>query len=652
VLWSDHGWKLGEHNGWCKQTDFEIDTRVPLIIRKPGAKANGQACDALVEFVDIYPTLCESAGLPVPKILEGKSLIPLLGDISAKFKDAAFSQFPRKHNGRMFMGYAMRTQRYRYIEWVDKGTGKTAERELYDHEVDPSENENVAGKLANTKLIGELGKRLWRGFDKSKWVSHQAKAKPKTKSKAKSKLTRSAKAADPAKRSMRPNILFLMADDWSWPHAGAYGDPAVKTPTFDRIAREGVLFSNAHVSSPSCTPSRMSIVTGQWHWRLRDAANLGGSLDADVKVYPELLQDAGYLIGLSRKGAGPSKHQYTKRDPFGPRFKTFEDFIAERKNNQSFCYWDGAGEPHRPYLYGEAAKADMDLTRIKLPECLPDNETTRNDFADYLHRVQLYDKLSGRIIAQLEKAGELENTIVVMAGDNGMPFPRCKATLYDTGTHVPLAIRWGAKIKGGRTVEDFVSLTDLAPTFLEATGLKPSADMTGRSLVAILESGKSGQVDPTRQFVLAGMDRHVFANPSRAIRTSDYLYILNYTPAKWPTGRGKGAPPVYDFTKRHWPSGAEAFSFNIDPSPTKQYMLLHRDDAQLRTLNGLAFGPRPTEELYDLRKDPQQLKNVAAEPQYSDIMKQLRAKLEAELFKSDDPRQVNPPKVESQKANP
>jgi iduronate 2-sulfatase len=162
VLWSDHGWKLGEHGGWCKQTNYELDARAPLMIRAPGAKANGCVNDALVEFVDIYPTLCELAGLPVPKPLEGVSLKPLLDGSAAKVKDAAFSQFPRQHEGRDYMGYAMRTDRYRYVEWLDAGSGEIAARELYDHADDPAENENVAGRAEHAALLAQLSAQMWK----------------------------------------------------------------------------------------------------------------------------------------------------------------------------------------------------------------------------------------------------------------------------------------------------------------------------------------------------------------------------------------------------------------------------------------------------------------------------------------------------------
>lgn len=438
-----------------------------------------------------------------------------------------------------------------------------------------------------------------------------------------------------------PNILFLMGDDWSAPHAGALGDQVIRTPAFDRIAREGVLFTNAYVSAPSCTPSRLAIATGQYHWRLKEGKNLGGSLRADVPVYPEMLQAAGYKIGFCRKGATPSKYTYTGRDPFGARFKSFEEFHSKCRPKEPFCFWYGAGEPHRPYVWQDGVKSGMDIEEVRVPAGLPDNETTRTDLCDYYEKIQQFDGFAEEILALLQESGELENTIVVMSGDNGLPFPRCKATLYDTGTQVPLAIRWGAKVPGGRTVDDFVSLCDLAPTFLEAAGLKPAGEMTGKSLLPILASEKSGRVEPARDHVLTGMEQHVFPHPARAIRTDDYLYVVNFGPANWNTGRGDGPAPSYDFTHQHWPSGAEAFSFNMDPSPTKQFMLRHPNHPSVKPVYALSFGPRAGEELYDLKADPHQLRNVADDPARSEIKQKLRERLERELKSSKDPRMLD-----------
>ncbi|MEZ6040819.1 MAG: sulfatase-like hydrolase/transferase [Planctomycetaceae bacterium] len=162
VLWGDHGWKLGEHGAWCKQTNYEIDTRAPLMIRAPGAKANGTMSNALVEFVDIYPTLCELAALPVPESVEGTSLVPILKGESSSVKEAAYSQFPRTHEGREYMGYAMRTDRYRYIEWQDQTTGSVTAQELYDHSNDPDENQNIAGRPEHEGLLTLLSEQMWK----------------------------------------------------------------------------------------------------------------------------------------------------------------------------------------------------------------------------------------------------------------------------------------------------------------------------------------------------------------------------------------------------------------------------------------------------------------------------------------------------------
>lgn len=435
-----------------------------------------------------------------------------------------------------------------------------------------------------------------------------------------------------------PNILFLMADDWSYPHAGALGDPVVKTPTFDRLVREGVVFDNAFVSSPSCTPSRHAVASGQYHWRSGVGADLGSSIGKGVPVYPDLLAEAGYVTGLCRKGTAPSGHEFRETDPFGPRFKNFEEFFAKRQAGQPFCFWYGAGEPHRPYNWKESQRRGMDLGGIRVPGCLPDNETVRTDLGDYYVKVERFDRDAARMIALLEKSGELEDTIVVMTGDNGMPFPRCKATLYDMGTRVPLVVRWGSRVKGGRKIGDFVSLTDLAPTFLVAAGLPVPAEMSGRSLLGHLTSERDGVIDPERDHVLTGMERHVYPYPSRAIRTADYLYIRNFAPAGWPNGERAGKQPHYDFVETPWPTAPGAFSFNVDPGPAKQWMLENAGPDPHARLHRLAFGPRPGEELYDLRSDPDQLKNLAADPEYEAVRNGLAKRLVEGLRLSGDPR--------------
>ena len=244
----------------------------------------------------------------------------------------------------------------------------------------------------------------------------------------------------------------------------------------------------------------------------------------------------------------------------------------------------------------------------------------------------------------LEADGELDNTLVVMSGDNGLPFPRCKSTLYDTGTNVPLAVRWPAAVKGGRVVEDFVSLSDLAPTFLEAAGLKPTAQMTARSFLDVLNSGKSGRVDRRRNYVLTGKERHVVCQetgtggyPMRAIRTHDYLYIRNFKPDRWPGGAPEGYAETVEIDIAR-PRGTHFGYADIDASPTKSYILKHRDDPKVKKLFELGFGKRPAEELYDLARDPGQLNNVADKPAYARTKKRLADYLMTRLRETKDPR--------------
>lgn len=695
VLWGDHGWKLGEHNSWCKQTNYEIDARVPLIIRAPGAKSNGKTTNALVELIDVYPTLCEIAGVPLPEHLEGKSMTPLLSNSDQSFKEAAFSQFRRQDGKIPLMGYAMRTERYRYIEWQDRRTREFVATELYDHANDSEENTNLADEPKNAALLAKLSRQMWSqlptppDFTPPKvqrpqitfqnrgdvpltlfWMTPNGEEKkrgviqPHTQTLRNTTLGHLFRIKGPngfnktfevkkqretfeinvepktskVRKERRPNIVFCMADDWSWPHAGILGDPVVKTPNFDRVSREGLLFENAFVSTPSCTPSRLSILTGQHHWRLREGDSLGGSLREEYPVYTEMLQKSGYRIGRFGKGVWPSKHTFRNRDSFGERFRSFDEFIKDRDSNEPFCYWHGGQDPHRPYELGVGAKSGIDLSQVKVPGCLPDNETVRSDVADYLWEVQRFDREVGEILSRLEAMGELENTIVVVSGDNGMPFPRCKATLYDQGTRVPLAIRFGKKVEGGRTIADFVNLCDLAPTFLESAGLKPPGQMTGRSLMPILESKQSGQVDSERTFVLTGMEQHVYSYPSRALRTKDFLYIRNFDPEKWPTGEVKNHNPKYNFAVQPWPIEEGAFSFNIDPSPSKQYLRLNRNQDETKQFAKLAFLRHPNEELYDLSKDPEQLNNVADTITYAKTKQRLRRQLTAELIKNQDPQ--------------
>ena len=440
----------------------------------------------------------------------------------------------------------------------------------------------------------------------------------------------------------KPNILFAIADDWGWPHAGVYGDPVVQTPAFDRLAGEGILFNHAYISSPSCTPSRNAVLTGQYHWRLGPGANLWSTLDPATPVFPLLLEDAGYKIGHYRKSWGPGDISNWERHPAGPKYNDeaggFAGFLEEWDGEQPFCFWLGSWDPHRPYERGTGVASGMDLEKIRLFECFPDHKIVRSDVADYYYEVQRFDTLVANAIALLEQYGELENTVIVMTGDHGMPFPRCKANNYDSGARVPLALRWGEGVrKPGRVLDDFISFTDLAPTFLELAGVEVPPVMTGKSMANLLFRPKEGFVDQkNRSFVLHGKERHVPGQeehlggyPVRAIRNHDFLYIRNFEPGWWPSGT-----PNYKLAAIPY-----CWLGDCDNGPTKTYMVDHKDDdAHHQKLYELAFGKRPAEELYDCREDPEQLVNLAGDPAYEQVRAKLEARLMEQLALTGDPR--------------
>jgi N-sulfoglucosamine sulfohydrolase len=452
------------------------------------------------------------------------------------------------------------------------------------------------------------------------------------------------------KQDNPPNILFAIADDWSWPHASIayqmhiYGsDSVIRTPVFDRIAREGILFTNAFCCAPSCSPSRSAILTGRNIWQLDTAANLRGILPTQFKTYPDILEELGYYVGYIGKGWSPGPLGKRKRNPAGTQFDSIRDyhlrvsdfyeFWENRPKEKPFCFWLGGWDSHRPYKLDSGVKSGMKPEDVSVPACLPDNIIVRKDICDYYFEVQRFDRDVGAVLKLLAEQNELENTIVVMCGDNGLPFPRCKVELYDLGTNIPLAIRWGEKIKVGRVVSDFVNLAELAPTFIEVVGQNPPETMTAKSLMKVLLSNKEGQVDPERDKIFTAREYHDFecrkgdvGYPIRAVRTSEFLYIRNFEPERWPAG------DPFEFRKERGMYG------EIDPCPTKTFMMEHKDDPRIRKIFELGFEKRPAEELYDLRKDPGQLDNVADDIEYAEHKQELSAILMKELRSTGDPR--------------
>lgn len=438
----------------------------------------------------------------------------------------------------------------------------------------------------------------------------------------------------------RPNILFILADDWSWQNAEAADRIHLHMPVIDRIRRMGVEFTNAYAASPTCTASRGAILTGQWPWRLEEGANLVSILPAHFPVYPDLLEEAGYHVGYCRKGWGPGKIAPGRtRNPAGTPFTDFDAFLAKRVDDAPFCFWFGTHDPHRPYVKGEGVGSGIDLASIAVPPYLPDTPEVRSDIADYRFCLERLDQETGALLDRLEGLGELDNTIIVVTGDNGWPFPRGKATLYDAGWHVPLMVMWRARIAGNQRSDALVSLIDLAPTFLEAAGIPQLPQMNGRSLMPVLQNPRRKH----RTHVLGCMERHMDGRaipgqgyPMRAIRTHEMLYIRNFRPDRWPAGD----PPRHPTDTASLETKSFAGYADIDAGPTKADMV-RGEGADYNRLRGLAMGKRPASELYDVRTDPYELTNLIHDTRYSAVASSLDARLIADLKNTSDPRVID-----------
>ncbi|MCB1020523.1 MAG: sulfatase, partial [Acidobacteria bacterium] len=327
----------------------------------------------------------------------------------------------------------------------------------------------------------------------------------------------------------RPNILFVISDDQSYPHASAYGYPATQTPAFDRVAREGVLFHNAFAASPGCSPCRAAMLTGMHTWMIEQAGTHASSFPAKYVTYPDRLEQIGYAVGYTGKGWGPGRWQDERpRNPAGAEFNeiktdtgiegisstdyaaNFEDFLSKKPEGQPFCFWVGGHEPHRIFKKGLGQSLGKKLEDADPPPFLPDYPEVRSDILDYAAEIEHFDGHLGRILDNLEQRGDLDHTLVIVTSDNGMAFPRAKANCYEYGAHMPLAIRWASKVPGGREVQDLVGFVDLTATILEAAGAEvpETPGLPGHSIYGLLTGGGTGLVEPDRDGVYFARERH------------------------------------------------------------------------------------------------------------------------------------------------
>ena len=453
-----------------------------------------------------------------------------------------------------------------------------------------------------------------------------------------------------------PNILFAIADDASFPHMGAYGTTWINSPSFDRVAREGLLFMNAYTPNAKCAPSRACILTGRNSWALKEAANHWAFFPPEFKTFPEVLAENGYHVGYTLKGWAPgialdeqgrqrllTGKPYNQQTLIPPSTHisnidyagNFKDFLKERQPGQPFCFWYGSIEPHRSYEFGAGMdKAGKKMDEIsQIPAFWPNSDSVRIDLLDYAFEIEWFDRHLGEMLQTLDSLGELNNTVVVVTADNGMPFPRVKGQVYEFSNHLPLAIMWKNGIKNpGKKISSLVSFIDFVPTFLEIanvsfekSGMKP---FQGVSLTELFYSNDNESIS-LRDYVLVGKERHDVGRPYdvgypvRGIIKNGYLYLRNFKPDRWPAGN------------------PETGYLNTDGSPTKSLILNQRRNQGMRYYWDINFGKRPDEELYDIKNDPFCMQNLALNEKFNELKTNLQQELARKLEEEDDPRIID-----------
>lgn len=447
----------------------------------------------------------------------------------------------------------------------------------------------------------------------------------------------------------RPNILFCVADDAG--HFSAYGHRWVNTPNFDRVARQGILFDNAFTCNSKSAPSRACMITGRNSWQLEEAANHWADFPVKFVSFPEVLKKEGYMTGFTGKGWGPgiaktvdgknrelTGKAYNKRKLVPPATgickidyaANFGDFLAQRDPSRPFCFWYGAKEPHRGYEYASSKRYGKRISDIDtVPAYWPDNETVRTDMLDYAVEIEHFDRHLGKILAQLDSIGELDNTIVIVTSDHGMPFPRVKGQDYYFSNHIPMAVMWGKELKNpGRRNSDLISVIDFAPTLLDVAGVNGEdagmQPIEGKSFMDIIRDKRNKSID--RSVMMMGKERHDVGRPDdqgypmRSILKGKYLYIRNYEPSRWPAGN------------------PETGYMNIDGSPTKTEIIKSRHNTSTKYYWDLSMGKRGEAELYDISKDVLCINNLYGKPEYRKIAESLEKEMTERLIRQGDPR--------------
>jgi N-sulfoglucosamine sulfohydrolase len=413
-----------------------------------------------------------------------------------------------------------------------------------------------------------------------------------------------------AQADAAPNILVLVADDLGWRDTGVYGNRQVGTPNIDRLTRSGLKITYAFGTSPQCSPSRQSILSGEFSHAIR-TEDLHTPLPDGVRLLPSYLQDRGYFTGMMAKshlGANGDRQFQWYSAKLAEVFPAFLDSAGTRP----FFLWVGFHWPHRPYQR-TGVPHPHSASQVTVTPYLADTPETRADIARYYNAIARMDDEIGRLLAELDRRKLRQKTLVVFLSDNGAPFPREKGTLYDSGTRTPLVFSWASVIRPGSVYDrSVISTVDLAPTLLDVAGGTPPETMQGQSFRALLTQPDSFA---GRMYAFSERNWHDCDEHQRAVRTLRFKLIRTdaYLDLPLCTAADLGASPSFLALRQRAKAG------RLTP-------------AQAR----LFEAPRARLELYDLESDPWEIRNVADEPRYAKDVRRLAAVLEEWIESSDD----------------
>jgi len=407
---------------------------------------------------------------------------------------------------------------------------------------------------------------------------------------------RAARGAAADRTAGPPNILVLIADDLGDCDVGCYGHPTIRTPALDSLAAGGVRFSAAFVTTSSCSPSRASFFTGRYP-HATGAEDLHVPLPASQRILPAYLKDLGYHtanVGKLHLGTdGAAQFERVEEE-----VEAWRDVLTESPAGKPFFLAVGFHEPHRPYESGWST-APATGGEVLVPPFLADTAATRADLALYYDYTRRMDSRIAEILAFLREQGLERNTLVMFFSDNGMPFPRAKTTMYDSGIRTPLILRWPGHFPPGAVSNGLISTVDLAPTLLALAGGRPAPEMQGSDLSCLLREPCSDG----KEYIHAEANWHDMDDHVRAVRDSRYKYIRNYYPRE--------AAPI---------------SLDLLQSPSYVELLRLRDMGELDEPQMRRFMiPRPAEELYDTCQDPYEFRNLAGVSQMGPVLARLRA---------------------------